>query len=54
MVIWGIVTILIGILIFAFPRIVNYVIAIWFILTGIGMLVGGIPGLPKIPFLPFN
>ncbi len=38
---WGIISILIGILIFAFPRIVNYVIAIWFILTGIGIILGG-------------
>ena len=38
---WGIISILIGILIFAFPRIVNYVIAIWFILTWIGIILGG-------------
>ena len=44
---WGIVSILIGILIFVFPRIVNYVVAIWFILSGIGMIVGG-SFLPKL------
>ncbi|MCX6004218.1 MAG: DUF3096 domain-containing protein [Chloroflexi bacterium] len=49
---WGIVSILVGILIFIFPRIVNYVVAIWFILTGIGMLIGS-SFMPKIPGMPF-
>ncbi len=37
---WGIVSILVGILIFIVPRIVNYVIAVWFIITGIAMIIG--------------
>jgi uncharacterized membrane protein HdeD (DUF308 family) len=49
---WGIISILIGILILIFPRIVNYVIAIWFIITGIGLIIGA-ANFPKIPGFPF-
>ncbi|MDD5312117.1 MAG: DUF3096 domain-containing protein [Dehalococcoidia bacterium] len=49
---WGVISIIIGILIFIFPRIVNYVVAAWFILTGIGLLIGSscVPNIPGWPF----
>jgi len=49
---WGIVSILVGILIFIVPRIVNYVIAVWFIITGIAMVIGA-ASMPRIPGFPF-
>ena len=49
---WGVISIIIGIIILIFPRILNYLVAIWFILTGIGLLIGA-SCMPKIPGLPF-
>jgi len=49
---WGVISIIIGIIILIFPRILNYLVAIWFILTGIGLLIGG-SCMPKISGLPF-
>jgi|GEM_PF-5969691 len=49
---WGIVSILIGILIFIVPRILNYVVAIWFIITGIALIIGA-ASMPRIMGFPF-
>jgi uncharacterized membrane protein HdeD (DUF308 family) len=49
---WGIVSILIGILIFIVPRVLNYVVAIWFIITGIALIIGAV-SMPRVPGFPF-